>query len=102
MTHTHAKPLIMGAAMGAMMLWMLHGFLTGDAELSHYGALAFLGAHVAAIGGIALLTVLGAKRNERVAALMGKLHRPTLGHTGAMLISAFSIALLIHLIHGAP
>lgn len=85
-----------GAAMAAMMLWMLHDpIMAGSASLS-MGALAFVLAHVVVVAGGAAVALLvpGIRR-----ALVR--HRPSLRHVAAMIASATVFAGGVHLVlHG--
>lgn len=90
------KPVLIGAAMAAMMLWMLHEpIMSGGLSLS-VGAMAFVLAHVAALlalGAVALLV-------PRVRKTMTR-HRPDIRHMAAMLASMVMSASGIHVIlHG--
>lgn len=90
----------MGSLMGLMMMWMLHGMLTGDGARG--GALvAFVAVHVLAgvvvIGG----AVFAARLSPRVNAFLARMHRPTWSHVRVMLAAAALSALVVHgLVHG--
>lgn len=94
------KPAIMGAAMGAMMLWMLHGLLTGSG-VTGLALIVFVGAHFAVALILIGAAVFTARLSPRTKAMIDKLHRPTLRHVGIMLTAALITATAIHLtIHG--
>ena len=90
------KPVIMGAAMAAMMLWMLHDqIMSGGVSLS-WGALAFVLAHVAVVAAGASLGLLFPRFQQ-----MLRHHRPTLRHMAAMAAGAVVMAGGIHIVlHG--
>lgn len=92
------KPVLMGLMMGAMMLWMLHGWLIGDGPAN---AMLFVFGHVAIAAAVALIAVLGLHRRFPVLARLTH-HRPSLSHVLIMLVCATLFALAIHLVHGAP
>ncbi|MCR9110650.1 hypothetical protein [Marivita sp. XM-24bin2] len=92
------KPALMGLMMGAMMLWMMHGWLIGDGPAN---ALVFVLGHVAVVAAVALTAALGLHRRFPVLARLTR-HRPSLSHIAIMLGSAALFALAIHLVHGAP
>jgi hypothetical protein len=94
-------PIIMGALMGLMMMWMLHGALTGDAGVTGWALIAFLGAHLAIALIIGAAVVFAARFSPRSHAWINRLHRPSLHHVGAMLGSAIFVAGALHLgFHG--
>lgn len=94
-------PVLMGSAMGLMMLWMLHGALTGEGAMGAGALVVFVGAHVV-IAAVAILAVVFAARlSERANGWLNRLHRPSLRHVGLMLGSAALSAGAVHLIaHG--
>ena len=69
-------PIIMGALMGLMMMWMLHGAMTGDAGITGWALIAFLGAHLAIALIIAVAVVFAARFSPRSHAWINRLHRP--------------------------
>ena len=77
-------PLIIGAAMGLMMLWMVHMQITnGDA--SSLGVLiAFVGAHVAVLALVLVVPLLAARRLVWTRHLTDRVHRPSLRHVALM------------------
>ncbi len=93
-------PIGMGIIMGLMMLWMLHGQLTGQ-DVSLVALTAFVAAH-----GVILLIIIGAgvfaaRLSPGIRQKLDRLHRPSSRHMGKMLGSATTTALTIHLIlHG--
>lgn len=94
------RPLAMGLLMGPMMLWMIHGQMTGSAQ-SGWAAAAFVGAHLLILAAIVAGAVFAARLSPRMHAVSARLHRPSLAHLGAML-SGFAISgLVVHfLLHG--
>lgn len=96
----YIPPLIMGLLMGPMMLWMLHGVLTGGG-VSTVAALVFVGMHVVAVL-VALGTAFWAARlSPRMRAWLTRVHRPSARHAAVMLGSAAVAALLTHsIVHG--
>ncbi|MEO9574040.1 MAG: hypothetical protein ABJ263_16290 [Tateyamaria sp.] len=93
-----AMPVVMGTAMGLMMLWMLHLQLTGGQSRSFSALFLFVGAHVAILS---LALTLPFFASERLRRLAGRLHRPSLQHVGLMLAGAGVAAGVTHLvIHG--
>ena len=101
MINTVKTPLLMGSAMGVMMLMPLHGVLTGETSVLSWSAFAFIAAHVAVALAVFAIFALGLTRFPKVASLASRLHRPSLKHISVMLCSAGATALLIHLfLHG--
>lgn len=90
------KPISFGAAMAAMMLWMLHGaIIAGTANLS-WGAIVFSLAHVALVGAL-LILALSIPCLGRVF----RHHRPGVTHVFGMVLGMVLSAGAIHLaIHG--
>ena len=87
---------LIGAAMAAMMLWMLHDpIMSGGVTLS-MGAIAFVLAHVAVVAiGAALALLLPRSRR-----LLTR-HRPNLHHMAAMAAGAVLLATGVHVVlHG--
>lgn len=94
------KPIIMGGLMGVMMLWMLHGALTGGG-VTGWALVAFVGAHVALVLVALAATVFAARLSPRVRDLMARVHRPSWRHVGAMSGSAAVVTAAIHVgLHG--
>lgn len=93
-------PALMGAGMGAMMLWVIHGrMIQGDTALGPL--LWFLIAHVAIIALAAGLVWLTARRWPAVSARLSRLHRPGVKHVAAMVLGAVASAAAIHVVlHG--
>lgn len=90
-------PVAMGAVMGPMMLWMLHGALTGQG--GGHAAAVFAALHVVAL---AVLVAVGVVLGRRVPALRRVLAHHGQRHLGLMLGSAAVAAALVHVIHGGP
>ncbi len=90
------RPMILGGAMAAMMLLMLHDpIMTGGISLS-WGALAFVLAHVVVVAVGAALGLFVPRVRQ-----MLRHHRPNLRHGVAMGAGAFVVAGGIHIImHG--
>lgn len=96
-----AKPLVMGALMGPAMLWMLHGQLSQGTAVSAWAGIAFVGAHIAVIAILGLGAVFAARLSPRMRRWLAAVHRPSLGHIGAMLAGMIGSGGLIHLsLHG--
>lgn len=93
-------PILTGAAMGAMALWMLHGALTGDGGGPGAG-LAFVLAHLAGAALVMMGAAFGLHRHMPGLARLLR-HRPTGRHLALMTASAMVTAGLIHLVHGGP
>lgn len=102
MTRHTLMALTMGALMGLMMLWMLHGAVTGETQRSLAGAAVFVGAHVLVLAVLLALPAFAARRAPWLHARLSRLHRPSLRHVSLMLGAAGTSALIVHLIHGAP
>lgn len=93
---THSKPLIMGGMMGLMMLAMVHMMLTSDSALGGMALIAFVGAHVAVVLGIAVLAWWAARFSPSLQVKLAKLHRPDAAHVAAMLLAAVFTAASVH------
>ncbi len=94
-------PAVMGAAMGLMMMWMLHGALTGDTSIGAMALVAFIGAHVVLVAVAVAAVWIGARWSPRIQRLTARLHRPSVSHITTMLASAVIVAGLLHLsVHG--
>ncbi|MCF2869659.1 hypothetical protein L0664_01150 [Octadecabacter sp. G9-8] len=90
------KPVIMGGLMGLMMMWMLHGAVTGDGMAA--GALiAFVGAHLALVVIAGAVIWAGTRFSPRVVRVLSRLHRPSRSHVMVMLASAIVVAGVVHL-----
>lgn len=90
------KPIVMGAVMGAMMMWMLHGLLMGETAMGAVAVMVFVGSHVLLVA-LALGAALFASRmSPRTRAWIDRLHRPSLHHVAVMLGSAAILAGLVH------
>ncbi|MEJ6640689.1 MAG: hypothetical protein QNL58_10210 [Octadecabacter sp.] len=101
MTFPHStKPVIMGSVMGPMMMWMLHGAMTGNG-VTGWALVAFLGAHVALIAVVMSGVVFAARLSPRAKTFIDRLHRPSLHHVAIMSVSALAISGAVHLVaHG--
>ncbi len=95
-------PILMGGAMGAMLMLMLHGVITGEADLSAFAVIAFVAAHLLILALALAILFLGARRFPRLAHRIKAMHRPSLRQFALMLCFAILSALIIHLIHGGP
>lgn len=102
MTHfTVTKPIIMGALMGLMMLWMMHGALTGQSDLGLGALVVFVVAHVAIVLVLIGLAMFGARLSPKLRAWTGRLHRPSYAHLIVMLAGAVVAVGAAHLLlHG--
>ncbi|MCF2906531.1 hypothetical protein L0666_16175 [Octadecabacter sp. CECT 8868] len=95
------KPVMMGALMGLMMIWMLHGLITGDSQLSGSAQTVFIGAHVVLVLVALSAALFSTRLSPRLRGWMDRLHRPSLHHFAAMLGGAAMVVGAIHLsIHG--
>ena len=98
---TATKPLAMGALMGLMMLWMLHGQLTGDSSLSGTALAAFVGVHAALAAALIAGALFATRLSPRAQTWLDRLHRPSLRHLRLMLMGATLSAGAVHIwIHG--
>jgi hypothetical protein len=94
-------PIIIGALMGLMMMWMLHGALTGESGVTGWALIAFVTAHVAIIIVVLFAVIFATRLSPRAHAWINRLHRPSLRHVAAMLGSAIIVAGALHLgVHG--
>jgi hypothetical protein len=94
------KPVVMGGLMGLMMMWMLHGALSG-VGMAAGPLIAFVGAHLALALIATVLIWAGTRLSPRFVSILSRLHRPSLSHVGAMLVSTVVAAGLVHLsMHG--
>lgn len=83
-------PLLMGLAMGAMMIWMVHTGRFSDI------APGFVLAHVAVVAVVALgVLALAYWTGAPVTALLAKFHRPSARHAATMLLGAALVAALV-------
>lgn len=91
----------MGAAMGLMMLWMLHGAMTSQSETSALALILFVGAHVAVVAILLIGGLFAARSTGPMQRLLKRLHRPSLSHISAMLTGMIIAAGCAHLtLHG--
>ena len=94
------KPLGMGLLMGPMMLWMIHGQMTGTAQ-SGWAIAAFVGAHLLIIAVLVTGAVFAARLSPRMHAVLDRLHRPSLAHLAGMLMGLAISGLVVHFwLHG--
>lgn len=97
----NVMPILMGSAMGLMMMWMLHGALTGEGTVGGGALIAFVGVHVLLAAVIIGGALFAARRSPRARVWINRLHRPSLRHMGLMLASAVVVASSVHLVaHG--
>ncbi len=93
------KPLMMGAAMGLMALWMLHGQLRNEASI--VGPVAFIGAHLLLAFVLIAAAAFATRLSPGIQAWINRIHRPTTSHLVSMLGSALVVAAAVHLVlHG--
>ena len=90
-------PIVMGAVMGPMMLWMAHRWIVSGAAATPM--LGFAAAHLAIL---AVLLGGGLLLGRRAPALRRRLHRPSAAHVARMLGAAAVSAGIVHLLHGGP
>ncbi len=87
---------LIGAAMAAMMLWMLHEPIMSGGVSFSLGALAFVMAHVVVLAAGSALALLVPKIRLRL-----HRHRPNLQHMAAMLGGAIVLSGSVHVVlHG--
>lgn len=97
----YAKPFSMGLLMGAMMLWMIHGQMTGQSTLSGWALVLFIAVHLVLIAALIVAAFFAARLSPKMRGLLARLHRPSLLHVAVMLCGAATLALAAHLIiHG--
>ncbi len=95
------KPLIIGAAMGLMMLAMAHPMLTGTSDKGGLALLAFVAAHLFVVLALAGLGVLATRFAPRLQRQLNRIHRPSRKHITTMLAGATLATGIAHLtIHG--
>lgn len=96
----HLKPTLMGAAMGLMMLWMMHdSLMRQDADVT--ALLVFTGLHVLVFEAIAVATLFGSRLSPTLKRVVAKLHRPSRKHIASMLVGMGAAITLTHLfVHG--
>ena len=91
------RPILAGAAMGAMMVWMMHDQVMSEGISAAAASVAFVAAHVALVGFVALAALFIPKVRSAV-----RSHRPSMGHLGLMLLGLIGSIALIHFSqHGA-
>ncbi len=91
------RPILAGAAMGAMMIWMLHDQIMLEGVSAAGATVAFVAAHIALVGLIALAVLFIPKVRNAV-----RSHRPSLRHVGLMFLGLTGSIALIHVTqHGA-
>ena len=89
------RPLGMGLLMGPMMLWMIHGQLTGTTQ-SGWATAAFVGAHLLIIAALITGAVFAARLSPWMHSVLDRLHRPSLSHVTAMLVGLVVSVLVVH------
>jgi hypothetical protein len=93
-------PITMGALMGLMMLWMLHGALTGNGT-SAMALVIFIGAHLLGVALLLGAVFFAARLAPQLQVQLNRLHRLSVRHVGLMLGSASTAIAAVHLaIHG--
>lgn len=90
------KPMVMGGLMGVMMLWMLHGAVTGDG-VGLWAAALFVAAHVVLVALILGAAVFAARLSPAARRVLARVHRPSLSHMGTMVGTAVLIVAVVHL-----
>ena len=96
-----AKPMMMGGAMGAMMLWMLHQGLTDPAGLGWVAIAGFVAIHVILAAAVVTGIVFAARLSPTWRARLKRLHRPSMSHLAAMLLGMATVGLTVHIaVHG--
>lgn len=95
------KPLMFGIVMGLMMLWMLHGVLTGQTNIAGPALVVFIGTHVLIVASILVSSIFLARLSPRLRRRLQHIHRPSLSHLFPMISGAIFAAATTHLIlHG--
>ena len=90
------RAVLMGAGMGAMMLWMLHGRIMSGAFTGWFEAAMFALAHVAVVVALLALGLVFPGLRRRLAG-----HRPELRHLAGMFAGMTVSVLIIHAVaHG--
>ena len=95
------KPFILGGLMGLMMIWMVHGQMTGTSALAGWALVAFIGMHVALAIVVICAGLFAARLSPRARAALARLHHPSLHHIALMVVGMGASAGAVHLfIHG--
>ena len=94
-------PFVMGAAMGLMMLRMLHSAVLNEGGPAGLALVVFIGAHVL-LGLVALAaTIFAARISQKARKFLARLHRPSAAHMATMLAGVATSSLVAHgFIHG--
>ena len=87
----------MGALMGVMMLWMLHGAISGGNTVGAMALIGFIGAHVALLLIALGAGVFAARMSPRLQGWIDQMHKPSLPHVGAMFGTAVVFIGVVHL-----
>ena len=91
----------MGVAMGLMMIWMLHGALTGTQTKSAAALVIFVAAHAGVALALAGSALWAARFAPRLHARLKRMHRPSKRHLATMLLAALATMGITHLVlHG--
>ncbi|MEJ6399084.1 hypothetical protein [Yoonia sp. 208BN28-4] len=93
----HKLPVLMGAAMGLMMMWMLHASHATGATTGQMALFAFVAGHLVLVAVVIAAGIFAARLSPRMRAWMSRLHRPSLGHIGLMAVGMAAGAVVIHL-----
>lgn len=95
------KPMIMGGAMGLMMMGMLHMWLVSDSARAGTALAAFVAAHVIALLVVVTLGWTATKFFPTFRMRLASIHKPGLSHLVYMLIGTVVAAALVHIfVHG--
>ena len=95
------RPMAMGAGMGLMMLWMVHGMMTGDANLGGWALVGFIGVHLVLVVVVGAAGYFASRLSPRARVVVARLHRPNLRHLAVMVAGAFGAVIVAHLsLHG--
>lgn len=93
------KQVAMGGLMGLMMIWMIHGWMTGDNGLAGWALLGFVGAHVAIVVVALKLGAWVSRRSPRLQRVFS--HSPSMHHLSLMIAGIFASGTIVHLtMHG--
>lgn len=93
------KQVAMGGLMGLMMIWMIHGWMTGDSGLVGWALLGFIGMHVAIVVVALTLGAWVARMSPRLQRIFS--HRPSMHHVSLMIAGMLTSGAIVHVaVHG--
>ena len=95
------KPVVLGGLMGAMMIWMVHGQMTGTSALAGWALGAFIGVHVVLIAAAIGAGLFAACLSPNLRVRLSRLHRPSVHHIALMLVGMVGSVAVVHVyMHG--